>query len=1089
MALTQDQIVSLIRGSKSPSEIQAAIQRGDATVPQLMSALQKIYASEGAQRTVYEDGEQPQTYTQDILYGGGFRAWENPPEIIGVTGEGDNQQPVYGPRSLGGFTQQIGDTLYVYDTKGQLLRTQDTDRSFGEQIAPLASIALMALSAGGAGTLLGGMLAPAAQAATQAALGGALLGGGMTALTGGNSKDILTSAIKGGIPAAIAPVTGAVSEAVGSQALGNALVSGALSKAQGGDFLQGAIMGGLSGAAKDATMNQVNQYLNTVEPGIPYDASTSPTELDVIQAFPELAPPPENLTQGVTDILNYAANAPAVQLAAAPNYVGELSGVPYDPNYVSDSGTGAYRLEIGGTGDQQGTVPSLTTVPTQEQAQLQIDDLIAQLEPYLAQTPTLEDIQAIIGQQNFATPEDVQTAINSIDIPQGLSESDVQNIVSNALANNPGLTAGDVQSIVNSAVSQIPSGLTAQDVTNILGQQNFATPDDIRTAISGIQFPENMTPEDVQNIVSEAFQNNPGITATDVQDIVQGALNNLPPGLSSDDVRNIVTDAVSSIPSAPTEQDIINIISGQNFATAEDIQTAINSIDIPQGLSEQDVQNIVSNAFASNPGLTANDVQTIVNSAVSQIPAGLTAQDVTNILGQQRFATPEDVQTAINSIDIPQGLTEQDVQSIVSDAFANNPGLTSSQVSQIVNNAISQIPSGITPDSVQSIVDTAISRLPAAPTQQDIINIIGGQGLATGQDLSNLANQLGLTQQELLNQIGQVEQGFGQQVTNLESQLTQQGRDLMSAFESQGMDYRTALDEAIKAQAQQFGTSIEDVVSQIGGVQTNLESQLNQQGRDFMDYLQQQGLDYETSLNEALVAQQNQFGTALNQTTEDLLGEIAASGAGLQQEFQTGLQGLANQLGITQQELIDQLNQAQESFGTQVGGLQEQFTNLGTTSAQQFNDLMKTIGLLGTGLGALQSTFKSSQEASLPKQFEIVAPPSEWRSPTYNMPATVAFTPQTPIDFGSPELLQGTQFARPQVQATQMPYDLSNVINTLNFESVPFVQQPVAQSFTGFASQPTAGVNNIIGNLNGTPVSIADIISNIQGQYGQKTAS
>lgn len=856
-------------------------------------------------------------------------------------------QPVYEQSSLQGIDaplttplqeilvykegQKTGDSYKQYSPTGDYIKAgafKDAG-NFGDLLQDMTTavgpIAAMALSAGGAGSLLGGLVAPTATAATQAALGGALLSGGMTAAQGGNSSDILTSAIRGGIPAAIAPVTGAVSEAVGSQALGNAIVSGALAKAQGGDFLQGAIMGGLSGAARDATTNQVNQYLKTVEPGIPYDAATSPTELDVIQAFPELAPPSENLTQGVTDILNYAANAPAVQVAAAPNYVGELSGVPYDPNYVSDSGTGAYRLEIGGNGDQQGTEPSLVTVPTQEQAQLQIDDLIAQLEPYLAQTPTLEDIQSIIGQQNFATPEDVQTAINSIAIPQGLSESDVQNIVSNALVNNPGLTAGDVQSIVDSAVSQIPSGLTAQDVTNILGQQNFAT--------------------------------------------------------------------------------------------------------------------------------------------------------------------AEDIQTAINSIDIPQGLTEQDVQSIVSDAFANNPGLTSSQVSQIVNNAISQIPSGITPDSVQSIVDTAISRLPAAPTQQDIINIIGGQGLATGQDLSNLANQLGLTQQELLNQIGQVEQGFGQQVTNLESQLTQQGRDLMSAFESQGMDYRTALDEAIKAQAQQFGTSIEDVVSQIGNVQTGLESQLNQQGRDFMDYLQQQGLDYETSLNEALVAQQNQFGTALNQTTEDLLGEIAASGAGLQQEFQTGLQGLANQLGITQQELIDQLNQAQESFGTQVGGLQEQFTNLGTTSAQQFNDLMKTIGLLGTGLGALQSTFKSSQEASLPKQFEIVAPPSEWRSPTYNMPATVAFTPQTPIDFGSPELLQGTQFARPQVQATQMPYDLSNVINTLNFESVPFVQQPIAQSFTGFASQPTAGVNNIIGNLNGTPVSIADIISNIQGQYGQKAAS
>lgn len=343
MALTQDQIVSLIRGSKSPSDIQSAIQKGNATVPQLMSALQKIYASEGAQRTVYEDGEQPQTYTQDILYGGGFRAWENPPEIIGVTGDGDNQQPVYAPRTLGGFTQQVGDTLYVYDTQGQLLRTQDTDRSFGQQLAPLASIALMALTSGGAGTLLGGMLAPTAQAATQAALGGALLSGGMTALTGGNSKDILKSAVKGGIPAAISPVTNAVSEAVGSQAIGQALTSGALAELQGGNFLQGALQGAISGGINEAKLGLAEDYINSVEPGIGYDPATSPTELDVIAAYPELAPPID------TSFNLEAMGQPSI--ANISDFPVQNFGVPVDVNtpFYTQENTSAYTQSDDGT--------------------------------------------------------------------------------------------------------------------------------------------------------------------------------------------------------------------------------------------------------------------------------------------------------------------------------------------------------------------------------------------------------------------------------------------------------------------------------------------------------------------------------------------------------------------------------------------------------------------------------------------------------------------------------------------------------------------------------------------------------------------
>ena len=38
------------------------------------------------------------------------------------------------------------------------------------------------------------------------------------------------------------------------------------------------------------------------------------------------------------------------------------------------------------------------------------------------------------------------------------------------------------------------------------------------------------------------------------------------------------------------------------------------------------------------------------------------------------------------------------------------------------------------------------------------------------------------------------------------------------------------------------------------------------------------------------------------------------------------------------------------------------------------------------------------------------------------------------------------------------------------------------------SNQPT-GMNDIIGGLNGKQVSISDIISGIQGQYGQKAAS
>ena len=139
---------------------------------------------------------------------------------------------------------------------------------------------------------------------------------------------------------------------------------------------------------------------------------------------------------------------------------------------------------------------------------------------------------------------------------------------------------------------------------------------------------------------------------------------------------------------------------------------------------------------------------------------------------------------------------------------------------------------------------------------------------------------------------------------------------------------------------------------------------------------------------------------------------------------------------------------------------------------------------------------KDQPQATTDEQtgYPILPIPSEWKAPEYNM----AFTPSAALDFGSPDLLQGTQWANQQVQPAQMNYSLSDVMNTLNYQSVPFVQQqmqPFKQSFSvpdilqQFQTKPNVGMNDIIGGLNGRQVSISDIISGIQSQYGQKAAS
>ena len=135
-----------------------------------------------------------------------------------------------------------------------------------------------------------------------------------------------------------------------------------------------------------------------------------------------------------------------------------------------------------------------------------------------------------------------------------------------------------------------------------------------------------------------------------------------------------------------------------------------------------------------------------------------------------------------------------------------------------------------------------------------------------------------------------------------------------------------------------------------------------------------------------------------------------------------------------------------------------------------------------------KSAYKNAtKDDSGQTQYSIVAPPTDWKSPEYNQ----TFTPSAPIDFGTPSLLAGTQWENPQQFQAPQEYNLTNLINTLNYQPVPFVPQqydmPQQVSTADFMSQfqtPTVGTGEVIGNLGGKPVSIADIISGIQSQYG-----
>jgi hypothetical protein len=108
-----------------------------------------------------------------------------------------------------------------------------------------------------------------------------------------------------------------------------------------------------------------------------------------------------------------------------------------------------------------------------------------------------------------------------------------------------------------------------------------------------------------------------------------------------------------------------------------------------------------------------------------------------------------------------------------------------------------------------------------------------------------------------------------------------------------------------------------------------------------------------------------------------------------------------------------------------------------------------------------------SPKTTTPTGFDIVPIPTDWKTP--NKPTVAPYTPLTPIDFGTQNLLRGTQFER---------------FLDPNYGQVP---EPVQYSQPSNLSYND--LMSILGSRQGMPsassLSINDIISGIQNQYGQ----
>lgn len=262
-----------------------------------------------------------------------------------------------------------------------------------------------------------------------------------------------------------------------------------------------------------------------------------------------------------------------------------------------------------------------------------------------------------------------------------------------------------------------------------------------------------------------------------VQDLIDAGLTQEGGGVTLEDV--VSTPTTPTTPTDTTETATPTTPTGP-AGDAVVTQTPTSS----EQLTAQDVTSIVNQAIAANPSLSAQDVQNAINAAISNLPAGITAADVNTAINSAlsnlpASVTPEQMQSAIASATKEiQGsqLTSSDVSTIVNNAISANPGLSVTDVQSVVNNAISNIPAGLTAADVNTAISEALNNLPAFVTPEQMqgavsaaIQQIQGSQL-TSSDVSNIVSDA-LAANPGLN-IQDVENVVNTAVSNIPAGLT-----------------------------------------------------------------------------------------------------------------------------------------------------------------------------------------------------------------------------------------------------------------------------------------------------------------------------
>jgi hypothetical protein len=609
---------------------------------------------------------------------------------------------------------------------------------------------------------------------------------------------------------------------------------------------------------------------------------------------------------------------------------------------------------------------------TMEQIQAALDALAEQI-PTAA--PTLEEMQTLFNTElanlDIASPQDVRDALAEFNF----SEAQIAQII-NALPE--GLSVADLGTALEGVVVGEDLDAAVTTITDAISGLDIASAQDVRDALAEFNFSEGQL-DQIINALPE------GLSTADLAT----ALENVVVGADLDTAVTDITTAISGLDIASPD-DVREILTNYGFTDAQ-LEQIAGSITIPESATVAEVQAIVDSIPA---GLTAEEVATQLSSQFEGLTTGIAGvQSGIDQLAEDLGLSTEGLLTAIAGLGTATGENLTDLQTNILEGLgmlSENLGVDIGDVVTSVTDLgegvaegieglgeqLTGLGEGIT--GVQGGIEELAEQL--GLSTEDLINAIGNLSTATGESLTGLETSI-------LTGLGSLADTLGLDVGEVVTSVTDLSADVVEGIEGLENQLTTGFEGVqggINALAEQLGVSSDDIVTAIGNlgtltseeltgfetsVLTGLTDLASTLGLDIGDVVTsvtdlEAGLTENiTGLSDQLTGVEEAVGgvtTAVNQGVEDLAEALGVQTDDITSAIVTLGSGLGGELTELETSVLSGLTSLADSLGTDVGTVVDSIGGLGTGISENIQGLSDTLTeQLGTGFGGIGGQLES----------------------------------------------------------------------------------------------------------------------------------